>query len=60
MSTTRSRLEAELRAAAERRPRYTAVALTIAAVYAVSVIWGAGYGVGRFIAQNPPPAAVSP
>ena len=50
MSPNLPSVEAQLRAAAKRHPRYAAVALTIFAVYAASVVWGAGYGAGKLIA----------
>ncbi|HEX8569379.1 MAG TPA: hypothetical protein VF699_05580 [Caulobacteraceae bacterium] len=61
MAMTASHLEAALRAAAKRHPRYAAVAVAIAVVYAVSAVWGAGYGVGRLLAQgeSPKPAVAA-
>ena len=44
--------ETMLRAAAKRHPRCAVVALAIFAVYAVSAVWGAGYGVGKLIALS--------
>ena len=61
MLTTHSDLEARLRAGAKRHPRLAAVALMIAVTYGVIVVWRAGYGVGRLLAQgeNPPSASTA-
>ena len=61
MPTTWSHLETTVRPASKRHPRYAAVALTIAVVYGASALWGAGYGVGKLLAQgeNPPSASTA-
>ena len=55
----RQRTRRSDRATAKRHPTLAAVAVTIGVAYALALVWGGGYGVGRDLAraQNTPAAA---